>query len=79
MDDVTYSPLSCVFGLVVFALVTYSKVFKLQKWFLKIFCGPFGISIFMNTDTCKGKIAYIRISPNPAKAGSHWVMLLLLF
>ena len=30
-----YSPLSCAFGLVAFVLVVYSKVFKLQKGFLK--------------------------------------------
>jgi len=41
MDKVTYFPLSCVFGLVASALVAYSKVFKLQKWFSQNFLWVF--------------------------------------
>jgi len=66
MNEVTYSPLSCVFYLVASALVAYSKVFKIHKWFSQNFCGSFGISLFVSSDTCKGKATYIRISPDPA-------------
>ena len=33
--EVTYSPLSCAFGLVVFVNVVYSKKFQIQNSFLK--------------------------------------------
>jgi len=54
------------------------KFSNYKNGFLKFFCGSFGIGLFVSSDTCKGKAAYIQISPDLAKAGSHWVMLLLL-
>jgi len=41
------------------------RVFPLQNDFRKIFCGCFGIGFFASSDTCKGKAAYIQISPDP--------------
>jgi len=64
--EITYSALSCVFGLVASTLVAYSKVFEVQKWFSQKILWVF-----------RNRAAYIRISPDLAKAGSHWVMLLL--
>ena len=55
-----YSPLSWAFDLVAFVNVAYSKVFQLQNDFLKKFCGSFGISLFVSSDTYKGKAAYKR-------------------
>jgi len=46
--------------------------------FSKIFCGSFGIGLFMSSDTYKGKAAYIRISPDPAKAGSYWEVVVVV-
>ena len=44
-----------------------SKAFQLQNGFLKKkICGSFRIDLFVNSDTYKGKAAYIRISPYPA-------------
>jgi len=37
------------------------------------------IDLFVSSDTCKGKAAYTRISPDLAKAGSYRVLLLLLY
>ena len=48
----------------------------LQNGFLKKFCGSFGIGLFVSSDTCKDKAAYSRISPDVAKVGSHWVMMM---
>jgi len=61
-----------------FVHVAYSKVFSTTKWFSQKFYGSFGIGLFVSSNTCKGKAAYTRISSDLAKAGSHWVMLLLL-
>jgi len=33
------------------------------------FCGSHGISLFTSRDAGRGKVVYIWISPNPAKAG----------
>ena len=38
---------------------------KCKIIFSKIFLWPFGISLFISIDTCKGKTAYSWISPNP--------------
>jgi len=46
--------------------------------FSKIFCGSFGIGLFVSSDTYKGKAAYIRISPDPAKAGSYWEVVVVV-
>ena len=52
--------LSCYCSLIVF------KRFSTAKAFLKTFCGSFGIGVFVSSDTCKRKTAYIRISSDPA-------------
>ena len=51
---------------------------KYKNDFLKNLCESFGIGLFVSIDTCKGKAAYIQISPDLAKAGPHWVMLFVV-
>jgi len=44
--------------------------------FSKEICGSFKIDLFVNSNTCKGKITYTQISPDLVKTGLHRVMLL---
>jgi len=66
LHEVTLSPLiftfcfSCSCSFIVF------KRFSTAKGFLKIFCESFGISLFVSSDTCKGKVAYTQIFPDLA-------------
>jgi len=43
------------------------------------FLWVFRIGLFVSSNTYKGKAAYFRISPDPAKAESHWELLLIVF
>jgi len=64
--DETNARISCNFHMSVGTLFSKKKgFFQLQNDFRKIFCGSFGIGLFVSSDTCKGKAAYIHIEKKP--------------